>query len=56
MSDFIFHIATVEIPVTNLRKSIAFYTDILGVEVKHEEESKSIEPKDTINAPEANKI
>ncbi|MGE8204670.1 VOC family protein [Heyndrickxia sp. NPDC080065] len=34
MSNFISHIATVEIPVTNLNKSIEFYIDILGVEVE----------------------
>ncbi|PLR95721.1 VOC family protein [Bacillus sp. T33-2] len=34
MSNFISHIATVEIPVTNLNESIHFYTDILGVKVE----------------------
>ncbi|MGG0656949.1 VOC family protein [Rummeliibacillus pycnus] len=33
MSNFITHIATIEIPVTNLNKSIEFYIDILGVKV-----------------------
>jgi catechol 2,3-dioxygenase-like lactoylglutathione lyase family enzyme len=33
MANFISHVATVEIPVTNLKKSIEFYIDILGVEI-----------------------
>lgn len=34
LSNFISHIATVEIPVSNLKKSIEFYTDIIGVKVE----------------------
>jgi catechol 2,3-dioxygenase-like lactoylglutathione lyase family enzyme len=34
MSNFISHIATVEIPVSNLKKSIEFYTDIIGLKVE----------------------
>lgn len=34
MSKFISHIATIEIPVTNLKKSIEFYTEIIGVQVE----------------------
>ena len=30
MTNLISHIATMEIPVTNLEESIAFYIDILG--------------------------
>lgn len=33
MSEFVSHIATIEVPVRNLEKSIAFYTEILGVEI-----------------------
>lgn len=36
MSTFISHIATVEIPVTNLKNSIEFYKEILGIEVYFE--------------------
>lgn len=33
MSNFITHIATVEIPVSSLERSIEFYTRVLGVKV-----------------------
>ncbi|WP_377890635.1 VOC family protein [Alkalihalobacillus sp. R86527] len=33
MSTFISHVATVEIPVKNLQTSIAFYQEVLGVEL-----------------------
>lgn len=38
MSKFISHIATVEIPVSNLEKSIEFYNDILGVKIESKED------------------
>jgi catechol 2,3-dioxygenase-like lactoylglutathione lyase family enzyme len=34
MSHFISHVATLEIPVTNLEKSIEFYIDILGASLE----------------------
>ncbi|RCW62570.1 VOC family protein [Saliterribacillus persicus] len=42
MSHFISHIATVEIPVTNLEASIIFYTDILGVKIYFKGEKEAM--------------
>ncbi|MFE8700050.1 VOC family protein [Cytobacillus sp. FJAT-54145] len=42
MSNFISHIATLEIPVTNLELSIEFYKDILGVEVEFKGEKNAM--------------
>jgi catechol 2,3-dioxygenase-like lactoylglutathione lyase family enzyme len=42
VSNFISHIATVEIPVTNLNKSIDFYIDILGVKVEFKEDKQAM--------------
>ncbi len=41
-SQFITHVATIEIPVTNLDNSIEFYTDILGVEVEFKGERNAM--------------
>ncbi|MGE7623810.1 hypothetical protein ACQKMD_12315 [Viridibacillus sp. NPDC096237] len=38
MTNLSSHIATLEIPVTYLAKSIAFYTDILAAEVQFKNE------------------
>lgn len=42
MSKFIPHIATVEIPVSNLAQSIDFYTEILGVTVIFKGETQAM--------------
>ena len=42
MSNFISHIATVEIPVTNLNNSIEFYIDILGVKVESKDDKQAM--------------
>jgi predicted lactoylglutathione lyase len=42
MANFISHVATVEIPVTNLKKSIEFYIDILGVETDFKGKTSSM--------------
>lgn len=42
MAHIISHIATIEIPVTNLKKSIAFYLDILNVEIDFEGEKAAM--------------
>jgi len=42
MSHFISHVATIEIPVTNLENSIEFYVDILGVEVEFKGEKNAM--------------
>ena len=34
MSNFISHIATIEIPVSNIERSTQFYTEIIGVNVE----------------------
>lgn len=38
---FISHIATVEISVSNLDRSVAFYVDVLGVKVEFKEFQQS---------------
>jgi catechol 2,3-dioxygenase-like lactoylglutathione lyase family enzyme len=42
MTHFISHVATIEIPVTNLDKSIEFYMDILGVELEFKGEKNAM--------------
>ncbi|TFB24236.1 VOC family protein [Filobacillus milosensis] len=42
MSSFISHIGTVEIPVSNLKNSIKFYTKVLEVEVIFEGEKNAM--------------
>ncbi|MGM0903681.1 MAG: VOC family protein [Bacillota bacterium] len=42
MSHFISHVATLEIPVTNLEKSIEFYIDILGVQLEFKGEKNAM--------------
>lgn len=42
MSSFISHIATVEIPVSNLQSSISFYQEILGVEIHFQGEQNAM--------------
>jgi len=39
---FISHIATVEIPVSNLDRSVAFYVDVLGVQVEFKGEKNAM--------------
>lgn len=34
MSNFISHVATIEIPVSSLERSIEFYTEVLGVSIE----------------------
>jgi catechol 2,3-dioxygenase-like lactoylglutathione lyase family enzyme len=42
MTNLISHIATVEIPVSDLEKSIDFYIDILGAEVHFQDENNAM--------------
>ncbi len=42
MSTFISHIATVEIPVTDLNRSVAFYADVLGVKAEFKGEKNAM--------------
>lgn len=42
MSKFITHIATIEIPVSDLEQAISFYVDILGVEVQFKGENTAM--------------
>ncbi|QTD42546.1 VOC family protein [Sporosarcina sp. Te-1] len=42
MSNFVSHIATVEIPVTNLQRSIEFYVETLGVSVTFQGEKQAM--------------
>ncbi|SEN96898.1 Catechol 2,3-dioxygenase [Mesobacillus persicus] len=42
MSHFISHVATLEIPVGNLEKSIEFYIDVLGVELEFKGEKNAM--------------
>lgn len=42
MTNLISHIATLEIPVTNLEESIEFYIDILGAEVHFQGEKNAM--------------
>jgi catechol-2,3-dioxygenase len=42
MTRFISHVATIEIPVTNLEKSIEFYIEILGVELEFKGEKNAM--------------
>jgi catechol 2,3-dioxygenase-like lactoylglutathione lyase family enzyme len=42
MSDFISHVATLEIPVSSLEKAIPFYTEVLGVEVEFKGEKNAM--------------
>lgn len=42
MSSFISHIATVEIPVSNLPSSISFYQEILGVHIHFQGERNAM--------------
>ncbi|MCS0674330.1 VOC family protein [Cytobacillus firmus] len=39
---FISHITTVEIPVSNLDRSVAFYVDVLGVKVEFKSEKNAM--------------
>ncbi|MCS0790001.1 VOC family protein [Cytobacillus firmus] len=39
---FISHIATVEIPVSNLERSVVFYVDVLGVKVEFKGEKNAM--------------
>jgi catechol 2,3-dioxygenase-like lactoylglutathione lyase family enzyme len=39
---FISHIATVEIPVSNLEQSVAFYVEVLGVKVEFKGEKNAM--------------
>ncbi|MBB4826206.1 catechol 2,3-dioxygenase-like lactoylglutathione lyase family enzyme [Sporosarcina luteola] len=42
MSNFVSHIATIEIPVTNLDRSIEFYVETLGVSVTFKGEKQAM--------------
>jgi catechol 2,3-dioxygenase-like lactoylglutathione lyase family enzyme len=42
MSNFVSHIATVEVPVSNLEISLDFYTDILGVAIHFKGEKNAM--------------
>jgi catechol 2,3-dioxygenase-like lactoylglutathione lyase family enzyme len=42
MSKYISHIATVEIPVSNLDRSVEFYVDVLGVKVEFKGEKNAM--------------
>ncbi|PLR77371.1 glyoxalase/bleomycin resistance/dioxygenase family protein [Bacillus sp. V3-13] len=42
MSNFISHIATIEIPVSSLEQSVDFYVDILGVEIHFKGEENAM--------------
>ncbi|MET1014460.1 MAG: VOC family protein [Paenisporosarcina sp.] len=42
MTHLISHIATLEIPVTNIEVSLAFYIDILGAEVHFQDEKTAM--------------
>ncbi|MBY0122037.1 VOC family protein [Bacillus sp. S/N-304-OC-R1] len=42
MSNFITHIATVEIPISSLERSIEFYTRVLGVKVSFKGEKNAM--------------
>jgi catechol 2,3-dioxygenase-like lactoylglutathione lyase family enzyme len=42
MSHFISHVATIEIPVSNMEKSIEFYVNILGVELEFKGEKNAM--------------
>ncbi|MBT2691155.1 VOC family protein [Bacillus sp. ISL-47] len=42
MSNYISHIATVEIPVSNLDRSVHFYVEVLGVEVEFKGEKNAM--------------
>lgn len=42
MSHFISHVATIEIPVSNLNQSIKFYTEVVGVEVEFKGEKAAM--------------
>lgn len=42
MSHFISHVATLEIPVGNLEKSIEFYVDVLGVALEFKGEKNAL--------------
>ena len=42
MSNFVTHIATIEIPVTNLKRSIDFYVKVLGVSVTFQGETQAM--------------
>ncbi|MBY6036606.1 VOC family protein [Fictibacillus nanhaiensis] len=42
MSTFVSHVATLEVPVSNLENSIAFYVEVLGVEVEFKGEKNAM--------------
>jgi catechol 2,3-dioxygenase-like lactoylglutathione lyase family enzyme len=51
MSNFVSHIATVEIPVSNLERSIHFYTDILGVKTHFKGKKNAMLSFESIGVP-----
>lgn len=51
MEKLIKHIATIEIPVTNLERSIQFYVDIIGVEVHFKGEKNAMLTFNSKGAP-----
>lgn len=42
MSGFISHVGTIEIPVTNLERSISFYQEVLGVAIHFQGDKNAI--------------